>query len=85
MPTAYIQQVAKDLKRPVSEIEKYWSKAKKIAAKKFDKKQAQYWAYVTGIFKNILGLNKSVSTEINNECARTVVTRIQIRLKKEKN
>lgn len=52
MPNAYIQKLAKKGKFDEDELERRWSKAKKLAA---DKGEAGNYAYVTGIFKRMVG------------------------------
>ncbi len=50
MPTPYIQKVAKDKGKPVSEIEALWAQAKEAAAKEG---HAGDYAYITGVFKKM--------------------------------
>jgi hypothetical protein len=60
MPSAYVEKIAKELKVPVKQIEGFWEKAKAIAGKRFKgKKTGAFYAYTTGILKNMLSLSQS--------------------------
>lgn len=50
MPTPYLEKVAKDKGKPISEMEDLWNKAKAQAAKEG---HAKDYAYITGIFKKM--------------------------------
>lgn len=52
MPNAYVQKLAKKGKHSEDELERRWSKAKKLAA---DKGESDNYAYITGIFKRMVG------------------------------
>ncbi len=57
MPTPYIQKLASDLNVDISQVEELWNRAKDIARSKFEESDDQYFPYVTGILKNMLGVS----------------------------
>jgi hypothetical protein len=63
MPQPSIFTLAKKAKKSDKEAEKLWKKAKTLGAEELGKKEKSFddedWAYVTGIFKNLLGLKES--------------------------
>ena len=63
MPTAYIQSLHETTGLALDTLEKYWAKAKAIAKKNGDAVGDRYWAYVTGIFKNMVGVSESATHE----------------------
>jgi hypothetical protein len=60
MPTQYMQSIHDRYKIPIEKLEEYWEKAKRLAAKRVDSNAENYYAYVTGIFKNSLSLSQSI-------------------------
>lgn len=56
MPTNYLKRLNKDYKIPMKKLEEYWKKAQDIAKKSGREDQ---FAYVTGIFKNMLALSST--------------------------
>jgi len=64
MPSPYIKKLAKETGKSENELEKFWDKAKKIAAEDFgvseDNFESKHWKYVTGIVKNMAGVNEKV-------------------------
>jgi hypothetical protein len=58
MPASIIKSFAKKTGKSVSEIEKKWQEAKKIAASMGKKEE---YDYIVGILKNILGINESIT------------------------
>lgn len=63
MPTPLIRCTAKKSHQKVKRIEGYWEKAKADAAKKFDKKDDSYWAYVNAITQRRAGLREQTFKE----------------------
>lgn len=63
MPTPLIKQFADEAKRPISEVEELWEKAKTIAQKTFKTKDSRFYAYTVGILKNMLSLSSSEPVE----------------------
>ena len=61
MPTPLIKAFAKKAHRSKKRIERYWDDAKKAAAKKFDKKDDSYWAYVNAIVQRRAGLREGAT------------------------
>ena len=49
MPNAVVKAYAKQTGKSVEHVERWWKEAEVEAAKKFDKKDDSYWAYVNGI------------------------------------
>lgn len=62
MPTAYIKKVSKETGKSVASLEKKWDAA---IAKAKEEGHAENYAYITGIFKNMIKTKKkkSVSKE----------------------
>lgn len=58
MPSNYLNRLHADYGIPMKKLEDYWSRAVEIAEKSGHKEQ---YAYVTGIFKNMLALTSSSS------------------------
>lgn len=56
MPNSVIQSYADKTGKSVAELENLWDKAKK-AAKEQDREED--YAYITGIFKNMVGVKES--------------------------
>jgi len=56
MPTAYIKKLNREGKGSISSLEKKWEKAKEIADKE---DQKDNYAFITSIFKNMVGVNES--------------------------
>lgn len=54
MPNAYIQKLAGKGKHSEDELERRWKKAKGLAA---DRGEGDNYAYITGIFKRMVGEN----------------------------
>lgn len=64
MPTAYLKNLHDTTGIALDKLEEYWAKAKSIAKKNGDAVGERYWAYVTRIFKNLVGVcHESVSKE----------------------
>ncbi len=61
MPTAYIKKMSEESGISIDKLESYWDKAKEIALKDRKETDENFWGYVTGIFKNIIGENESTS------------------------
>lgn len=55
MPVPYLTKVAKETGKDIKSLEKYWNKAKQLAAD--DGKSADF-AYITGIFQKMVGIMK---------------------------
>lgn len=66
MPSPYIKQLAKETGKSVSELERYWKKAKEITKDDFDVAednfQDKHFAYATAIVKRMAGVKESVIT-----------------------
>ena len=60
MPIAYIEKISKDKNIPVKTLEGFWDEAKASAAKS---DHAENYAYITGIFNNMIKKKKSISKE----------------------
>ena len=64
MPSPYVSKLAKETGKSVAEIEKLWSKAKKIASETLGKSEDDFgnseYKYTVGIIKNMLGLNENL-------------------------
>lgn len=60
MPSAVVKSFAKQTGKSVKDVEKLWDKAKKEASKMGRKDD---YAYITGILKNMLGINESYSDD----------------------
>lgn len=64
MPSPYVNSLAKETGKSVSEIEKLWNKAKEISSDTFGKPEKDFGAkeykYTVGIVKNMLGLDEKV-------------------------
>jgi hypothetical protein len=56
MPTPLIKQFAKESGKSEKDVEALWEKAKTLAKAKFKKKDSSFYAYTTGILKNMLAL-----------------------------
>ena len=58
MPNATIKSFADKSGKSVDEVEELWQKAKRITDKveSIEKDSEQYYAYVTGIVKNMLNI-----------------------------
>ena len=66
MPSPYIKQISKETGKSVSELERYWKKAKEITKDEFgisenDFKDKHY-AYATAIVKKMAGVKESIIT-----------------------
>lgn len=62
MPTPALLSLVEEAKSKgnhvsLQDAERYWDKAKDIAKKKFPKKTKNFWVYVTGIVKHMLGIS----------------------------
>lgn len=57
MPVPYLIKLAKKHHMPLAKAEEYWEKAKKAAEKAG---KSRDWAYVTGIFKRMMGETSSL-------------------------
>lgn len=64
MPTPYLEKVAKDKGKPVSEMEDLWVKAKAQAAREG---RAKDYAYITGIFKKMAGVAVPSDFKVNSD------------------
>jgi hypothetical protein len=63
MPSNYIKSLADKLGKSEEEIENKWKKAKKIAKDEgMDEGTDEFYAYVTGIVKKMLGLKEETTT-----------------------
>ena len=64
MPSPYVKSLAKDTGKSVSEIEKLWNRAKKIAVEEFGKGEDSWgsreYSYTVGIVKNMLGIREEL-------------------------
>lgn len=58
MPTRLVKSFSKRTGKNISEVEKLWEKAKKSALSKYDQNDPEYFPYVVGIVKNMLGLKE---------------------------
>lgn len=67
MPTPYLEKVAKDTGKSVSEVEDLWSQAKAQAAKEGHTKD---YAYITAIFKKMAGVTSS-TLKVNSDVKTT--------------
>jgi len=65
MPTPYMKKISPLCGKSLQELEKLWTRAKEIAKKQgMSKEDPQFYALVTGIFKNMLG--KDCKDILNN-------------------
>ena len=64
MPSPYVNKLAKETGKSVSEVEKLWDKAKEITSDTFGKKEDDFgskeYSYTTGIVKNMLGVKEEL-------------------------
>lgn len=64
MPVPYLNKLAKETGKSLTELEKLWSKAKKIASEHFGKPESKFgdseFAYVTGIVKKMIGKEETL-------------------------
>lgn len=64
MPNSIVTALAKESGKSVKAVEKLWKKAKEITADSFGKTESEFtdrdWSYVTGVLKNMLGLEETV-------------------------
>lgn len=58
MPNSYIKKLSDEGKGSVEELEKKWEKAKELAQ---ERGQGEDYAYVTGIFKKMIGEDLTLS------------------------
>ena len=62
MPSGFVRKISKETGKSVREIEKLWGRAREIASEEFGKNPddfgAKEYAYMTGIVKNMLGLDE---------------------------
>lgn len=56
MPVPYLKKLAKESDKTLAELEEYWEEAKSQADKKFETRDAAYWAYVVSIVKRRAGV-----------------------------
>lgn len=65
MPTPYIEKLAKEGKGSVQSLERKWDRAKAIAK---GEGQANNYAYITQIFKNLVHASTTIeaSVRLNN-------------------
>ncbi len=66
MPTPYVEKLAKKHNMSIGDAETKWSEAKKLAEKE---DQGNNYAYITQIFKNLMG-EKTASSVILNAVQR---------------
>jgi len=64
MPTAYIKKMSDETGMSIKKLESYWDKAKEIALKDRNESDENFWGYVTGIFKNMIGEKESVNESV---------------------
>jgi hypothetical protein len=69
MPSNIVKSFAQKTGKSEAEVEKLWNKAKEQADKKDDleKDSDSYWAYVTGILKNMLSIKENVDMDKQQE------------------
>ena len=67
MPTPYIKKMSEETGLSVAQLESYWDKAKEIALKEYKETDENFYGYVVGIFKNMIGAKESIneSTLVN--------------------
>ncbi len=63
MPNNYIEKLSKTTDMSIKELESYWEKAKEITLKKMKEEDENFWGYVTGVFKKMIGEQNKVSEE----------------------
>jgi len=68
MPTSYIKKLASEGYGSISELEKKWAQAKKIAASENHKVD---YKYIVGIFKKLVKIQECESMQINEELTLT--------------
>ena len=62
MPSSVVKSFAERSGKTVDEVEKIWNEVKEKAAKKFEKEDKHFWAYVNRTVQFKLGLaNKKTS------------------------
>ena len=61
MPTSVMKSFADKAGVPVDQVEGYWEWAKEEASKKFKKRGAPFWAYVSALTQRRLGLRETVN------------------------
>ena len=61
MPSEYVDELAKQKGMSATEAERLWDKAKRLAAKEG---HADDFAYITGIFKRMMGESSSVLEQV---------------------
>ena len=54
MPTAFLKKMAKEKGYNLKTLEEFWDKAMDVAKKEKDPEVEDYYAYVMGIFKNMI-------------------------------
>jgi hypothetical protein len=64
MPTPYIQNMSEKTGMSIDKLEGYWDRAKEIALKDRKESDENFWGYVTGIFKNMIGESESVNESV---------------------
>lgn len=57
MPTSFMRKISEERDISMRALEDIYEKAKTIATKKFDESDIQFYPYVTGIFKRMLGMS----------------------------
>jgi hypothetical protein len=61
MPSPAVKSFASKTGKSFAEVEKLWDKAKEIAKKDHNESDENFYAVVTGILKNMLGLKEATS------------------------
>lgn len=60
MPVPYLKKIAKSTGKTISDLEKMWNDAKKLADKSKGKSSEVYWPTVVSIFKKMAKVDESV-------------------------
>src|ERR1700690_3701936 len=67
MLSPYARKIAKEIGKPIEEIESRWQEAKKIAEENLGKSESNFtnedYNYVAGILKNKLGIHDSIKVK----------------------
>ena len=64
MPSNVVKSFADKTGKTVKEVEKYWDKAEEIAKEKFSPDSKQFYAYLVGTLKKMLGIKTTQSEEL---------------------
>lgn len=72
----YAEREGLDKEAAKEKLEQLWDRAKRLAIKKFDATDDQYWSYVMGIWKRMAKYEDNESTS----SSRSAMMRISIRM-----